>query len=177
MAYRDFPLSPSLTPQPSELLMESCPFIMCQTSTTTSCSHSEMHTQYCQGGYCTTIPLSCPLPILNKLVRQLFCSNSASFDSCIHPSSSFRTAHFLVFPPTQHLLSCDLLTSHLLISSLMFSLFHATIKISLSLIWSPAFSQVTQWLLQSLEVPWSHACSRKNVLPVISSSLVEEKGR
>lgn len=58
------------------------------------------------------ILLSCPLPILNKPVQQLSCTNSASSESSIHfcfvPSLCFCTPRFPPFPPTQHLLSCDL---------------------------------------------------------------------
>lgn len=77
---------------------------MCQTSTTTSCFQSKAYLQY--------LLLSCPLPILNKPVQQLSCTNSASSESSIHfcfvPSLFFCTLCFPPFPPTQHLLSCDL---------------------------------------------------------------------
>lgn len=59
---------------------------------------------------------SSPLPILNKPVQQLSCTNSASSESSIHfcfvPSLCFCTPRFPPFPPTQHLLSCDLSYPH-----------------------------------------------------------------
>lgn len=60
--------------------------------------------------------LSSLLPILNKPVQQLSCTNSASSESSIHfcfvPSLCFCTPRFPPFPPTQHLLSCDLSYPH-----------------------------------------------------------------
>lgn len=151
------------------------PLIMCQTSTTTFCSHSEMHMQYCQWGSCTIIPLTSLFLTLNKLVQQLSCLNSAAWESSLH-FCSFSAHHIswcfqlhnICFPVTSWPL--------ILISSLMFILLHATIKISLSLIWSPAFSQVTQWPLYSSGASWTHVCSNKSVLPVIPIMQREKAG-
>lgn len=96
--------------------------------------------------------LSCPLPILNKPVQQLSFVNSASSESSIHfcfvPSLCFCTPCFPPFPPTQHLLSCDLSYPDNIVK--LAPCHHQNLTFSNM---KSVSSQVTHWPLQSLVVP------------------------